>query len=346
MMPLFFSVLFSWFAGPSPITVASTPDTNPEELGTVQWIRDFDQGIAEARKQDKPIFILFQEVPGCLTCRNYGKQVLSHPLVAEAIESLFIPVAIYNNKGGADAKVLSYYKEPSWNNPVVRIVDANKRNIVPRIGGDYSSLGVVQSMILALIQDEKEVPAWLTLLEKELKAQKTGTEKATFSMYCFWTGEKKLGQVEGVVKTRPGFMNGTEVVTVEYDPEIISYETLIKESQEQSIADRIYTENDAQKSIAGKIMGNSRISDRNKFRLDREPKYYLSKTIFQYLPMTELQATKVNSSIGEGKSPNQWLSQKQLALLEIIQTKPQKAWPSAIGVSIEDAWDKANQIMD
>ena len=46
--------------------------------------------------------LLFQEVPGCSTCRNYGHNVLSHPLMVEAIESLFVPLAIFNNKEGKE----------------------------------------------------------------------------------------------------------------------------------------------------------------------------------------------------------------------------------------------------
>ncbi|MEM7087739.1 MAG: thioredoxin family protein, partial [Bacteroidota bacterium] len=64
-----------------------------EELGKVSWYRDYDQAIQQAKKQNKPVLILFQEVPGCATCRNYGHNVLSNPLMTEAIENEFIPLA-------------------------------------------------------------------------------------------------------------------------------------------------------------------------------------------------------------------------------------------------------------
>ena len=124
--------------------------SDPIELGKVHWMRDLNQGQRKAQFSKKPIFLLFQEVPGCATCRNYGQHVLSHPLIVEAIETLFEPVAIYNNKGGVDAATLKYFNEPSWNNPVVRIVDANRKNLVKRVAGNYSQLGVVQAMIQAL----------------------------------------------------------------------------------------------------------------------------------------------------------------------------------------------------
>ncbi|MDJ0975450.1 MAG: hypothetical protein QNJ98_13380 [Planctomycetota bacterium] len=34
------------------------------ELGKVKWIRDHDAGFAKAKEQKKPVFLLFQEVPG------------------------------------------------------------------------------------------------------------------------------------------------------------------------------------------------------------------------------------------------------------------------------------------
>ena len=181
---------------------------SPVELGEVNWIRDFDKGLEQASAEDKPVFLLFQEVPGCLTCRNYGQQVLSHPLIVDAIQELFVPVAIYNNKGGKDADVLKYYGEPSWNNPVVRIVYYDKLDIVPRVSGNYTPYGVVRAMVFALQRQQTAIPAYLQLLYDELRAAKQGTAEATFSMYCFWTGEKTYGAIDGVLSTEAGFMDG------------------------------------------------------------------------------------------------------------------------------------------
>jgi hypothetical protein len=41
---------------------------------------------------------------------------------------------------------------------------------------------------------------------------------ATFSMYCYWTGEATIGKVPGVLATRIGEFGGNEVVEVTYDP--------------------------------------------------------------------------------------------------------------------------------
>ena len=46
-----------------------------------------------------------------------------------------------------------------------------------------------------------------------------GIESATFSMYCYWTGEATLGRVDGVVASRIGHWGGKEIVQVDYDPQ-------------------------------------------------------------------------------------------------------------------------------
>ena len=87
----------------------------------------------------------------------------------EAIESLFIPLAIFNNNGGKDKKILDQYGEPSWNNPLVRIVDKQGKDLVKRIGNDYSALTLCKKMVASLLKSKKEVPEYLTLLEQELE---------------------------------------------------------------------------------------------------------------------------------------------------------------------------------
>lgn len=312
---------------------------DPIELGKVSWQRDFDQGIQLSKKENKPIFLLFQEVPGCITCQRYGKQVLSHPLIVEAIEEAFIPVAILNNKGGKDAEVLKYYGEPAWNNPVVRIVDANRTNLVDRLGGDYSELGVVQAMVQALQATNKSVPTYLSLLEQELLANKTGLETAHFAMYCFWSGEKEIGQIDGVVTTQPGFMGGREVVQIQYDPAIVTYDALLEKSQSTGNASHVYIHNNQQKKSAEKIVGKEAISKEKTFRLDKDPKYYLSRTIYQYIPMTPLQAVKVNSALGANRSPDKYLSPKQLELVKRVKTQKSQQLSSAINKDFRQAWE-------
>ena len=325
--------------------LAMSPDEGqPIELGKVKWIRDFDAGLLKSKTVNKPVFLLFQEVPGCGTCKNYGQEVLSHPLIVDAIETLFVPVAVYNNKGGADAKVLKMFGEPAWNNPVVRIVNEDKKNLIKRVSGNYSKLTVVNAMIQALVFRGDDVPAYLQLLQEELDAEQTGVETATFSMYCFWTGEKKLADVNGVLETQAGWMNGREVVEVKYNPFKVSFENLVTEAKDAKCASHVFTEDNNQASSAEKIVGKNSASKKSKFRLDKEPKYYMSKSIYRFIPMTQLQAAKVNSKIGQGQSPDALLSPKQLELLNFIKKHPNKKWKSAINVDLVKAWEVTEKL--
>jgi hypothetical protein len=49
---------------PVALTPASGRVEQPEELGQVRWRRDFEAGLAEAESVEKPVLLLFQEVPG------------------------------------------------------------------------------------------------------------------------------------------------------------------------------------------------------------------------------------------------------------------------------------------
>lgn len=291
---------------------------NPEELGAVHWLRDLDAGQAEAKKSGKPILILFQEVPGCSNCTRYGNSTLSHPLIVEAIETWFVPVCIYNNKGGKDGEALKRFNEPAWNNPVVRIVRDDYSDVVARMPSFNSPLQLVSGICKALESSGKAVPQYLSLLEEELMARESGLETATFSMYCFWTGEGLFGNLKGVVETAPGFQNGHEVVQVQFDPNVV------KRSELEALS---------------KPKGVTACARNEGFRTDREPKYYLSHTDYAFIPMTSLQACRANSLVGKNESPEALFSTRQLELLKKIQENSKKGWKSMIGrTDLGRAW--------
>lgn len=323
-MILTFVALFSW------LTLTSTTNDipNPEELGQVKWLRNYDQAIQQSEQTGKPILILFQEVPGCSTCRRYGKQVLSHPLIVDAIENEFVPLAIHNNKGGADKKVLKSFGEPAWNNPVVRIIDAKRKALTPRIAAQYTRYDLVKGMQNALKNAGKQSPEYLQLLTAQLESEALPIEKATFGMYCFWSGESKLGGIDGVVSSEPGFMGGSEVVTVEFNPEVISYEQLTKQAAKQGCSDRVFAHTPTQASIAKKQVTTGKVKEASKFRPDREPQYYLSKSTYRFLPLLPIQASRINARIAQGRAVGDLLSPTQQRFHQYIKQHPNKKWKS------------------
>lgn len=293
------------------------PMTQEEELGKVEWMRDYEEALARAKKEDKDVLILFQEVPGCATCRNYGHNVLSHPLMVEAIENSFVPLAIFNNKGGKDRKILDKFEEPSWNNPVVRIINTQEKNVIPRISNDYSAATLSLRMKQALLEKKEIVPEYLNLLVEELSAQKANrVDEKYFKMYCFWTGEKELGKLDGVLSTQSGFMNYSEVVKVNYDSRQISEEQLEKAA----------------------ARNNFQPIDKGTYKLAaHDLHYYLQHTPYKYLPLTELQKTKINSLLGNNQSGEKYLSPKQKAWLAELRYSNQKA-KSLVHTDFAKAW--------
>src|SRR5688572_13808527 len=166
-------------------SAVAKPKDNPRELGRVAWQRDFDAALKSSAESGKPIFLLFQEVPGCQGCREFGDQPLSHPLLVEAIEDLFIPVVVFNNKAGDDAKLLERFNEPAWNYPVVRFLNAAGEDVIPRREGIYSIHGIAARMVDALYATRRPLPEYFKLVFAESHAQENGGSKAVFAMPCF-----------------------------------------------------------------------------------------------------------------------------------------------------------------
>ena len=85
--------------------------------------------------------------------------------MVEAIEDSFIPVVIYNNKS-EDAAKLKAFNEPSWNNPVVRFLNKDGKDVIPRKGGVYSISGIAARMIATLEAANRDVPEFLKTVSR------------------------------------------------------------------------------------------------------------------------------------------------------------------------------------
>ena len=116
--------------------------------------------------------------------------MLANPLLAEAAETLFVPVAIKNNtEGDADAAVRERFKEPSWNYPVVRGMDAEGVDLTPRLHkrADFSEAAVFGAMVEVLDARKAKdgsggAPTWLKLVATEARAHARGVQTAIFGM--------------------------------------------------------------------------------------------------------------------------------------------------------------------
>jgi hypothetical protein len=295
------------------------PPDNAQELGRVRWGRDLDAALAASVETAKPVFLLFQEIPGCQTCVDFGQSPLSHPLLVEAIETEFVPVAIYNNRPGKDAAMLERYDEPAWNYPVMRFLDAKGKDIVPRRDRIWETGPVAERLIEALKAAGRPVPEYLRLAAVETAPRQTA--KATFAMHCYWDGEAQLGSIEGVVRTRAGWVGSDEVVEVVYDPDVLGYEKLVNAARQRQCATKIYAHDEQQletaRALAGGIAAGLDAPARSAKASDQ--KFALRHCELRYLPLTPMQATKVNADLRSGKDPARWLSPRQRELVEAVR---------------------------
>ena len=101
----------------------------------------------------------------------------------DAAENSFIPICVYNNtKNDADALILGKFKESAWNNPVVRFIDRNEKDIVRGITRKWTVPALVNAMLKTLKKKNKNAPEYLKILAREEIAKKRGTQTAVFGM--------------------------------------------------------------------------------------------------------------------------------------------------------------------
>lgn len=289
------------------------------ELGLVKWHRDFDKAIRLSKQTQKPLAILFQEVPGCSGCQKYGRQVLSNAMVVETLEDQFVPVVVFNNKGGRDKQILTQFKEPAWNYQVMRFTDHNLKELIPRKDHVWTVPATMAQISHALTAAEKPVPNYL----KDVYSAESNPrlQTAAFAMYCFWTGEAKLGALDGVIATEAGFYDGREVVLVRYDPDTIDLVSLTKKAASIDCAHAVYLPDaESIKAVTGatrlaKVGSYDSRHYRKAPRSDQKRQLQSLKALDQ-LALSPMQWTKLNASVVSRDPYHRWLSPRQLTKLK------------------------------
>lgn len=238
--------------------------------------------------------------------------------MVEAIEDLFVPVLIYNNKP-SDAALLKKFNEPSWNNPIVRFLDSTGKDVIKRQNRVWDVSPMAARMVAALQAANQEVPRYLS----DLAVDRSKLENATFAMHCYWTGEARLGSIDGVMSTRSGWAGGLEVVQLSYDPDLVEYSKLVKAAQSFKCASKVFAHSDSQLQTATSLVGAraEKFPSGSRAAKLSDQKYQL-RTILgvRSLPLTSFQSTKINSLI---RSPQRakfaaFLSPRQRALFSEI----------------------------
>lgn len=290
------------------LTVSAPAPSEHPELGVVRWERDFEAATQLAKRNGRPLLVLFDEVPGCATCVRYGRTTLSHPLLSEAAESEFVPVAVFNNLGGSDRELLERFREPSWNNPVVRILSPSGRDLAPRLAGDYRVETLAHRMRAALKASERPVPAYLDLL-----ADSADGERSRFylGMACFWSGQACVGALGPLARTRTGWMHGREVVEISVRTE--DAEALLRQAVKRGCGSHLYAAGAEWRQL-GAELGLQTGQEGELRPTPKDDLHGLGSHPLRVVPMTGAQAVRVNAALGTRRDPLEYLSPRQRGL--------------------------------
>ncbi len=131
---------------------------------------------------------------------------------------------------------------------------------------------------------------------------------------------------------------------MQFDPSVITYDKLVTAAQRSGNAAPVIARTDRQLAVARGLDARVVRTD-DAVRVDREPKYYLRKTPYRHVPMTSLQATRINAAIHtKNGDPRRYLSPRQRLLLQVIEKHPKGGWKNVVGTrDLLKAWTDAQE---
>jgi hypothetical protein len=250
-----------------------------------------------------------------------------------------VPLLVHNNRGGREAELLERYREPAWNNPVVRFFAGDGVELVPRKDGVYGAAELVARMSAALTKAGRAVPGYLALAGEELAPHRT--ERAVFAMPCFWRGEAVLGAIGGVRAVQAGWLEGREVVEVEYAAPRLPFAELLKEAQAGGCAARVWVERGPRLDAARETLGDaaSELNEAPRPAGGSDHEHHLAEAGFAWLPLTPLQRVRVNASLADGSAMEDWLAPEQRAWLARGRMAPDRVRALTAPRTAAGLWD-------
>lgn len=199
----------------------------------------------------------------------------------------------------------------------MRFVDAEGEDLIPRVAGNWrDASGLLRRMVEALEKAGRPVPPYLRLAASELNPKQK--ETACIAMYCYWTGEKNLSGMEGVLATRIGMMGRYEVIEVDFDADVVSFESVLeraKASCGKQVA--VFARSAGQMRVAKAAGVKAKRSDEAAVFDGTVQKHFLKKAPqVRLLPLTEIQYAKANALAAEGKDVREVLAPSQVETMK------------------------------
>jgi len=146
-----------------------------------------------------------------------------------------------------------------------------------------------------LTKESLPTPAALTLAIQESETE--AHQVAAFAMHCFWTGEAKLGQINGVVTTEAGWFDGREVTLVKYHEPTLSLATLIEKAEEVECAHAVYLPENAKKPDTVTRVKVGTLTEEYRKAKNSDQKRQLTGISLKGKTFTPAQLTKINAFI-------------------------------------------------
>jgi len=202
-------------------------------------------------------------------------------------------------------------------NPVLELLAPSDLKFSPVELDNADTNAGLARMIALLEASRRAVPQYLRLVADEYAPKPRQT--ATFAVGCYWEGERDLGKLDGVLASRTGMIGHDEVVELEYDPTTMGYSELVGRAKRLACFRKVYARDDKQlreaAALAGVAVARSdqpvNTATQQQFHLSMHPEY-------NYLPLTALQATKINAALFAHEDPDGFLSPGQRALKDRI----------------------------
>lgn len=165
----------------------------------------------------------------------------------------------------------------------------------------FLRLGFVAVLIFLCSQPGRGAPASFT------EPADADHAMATFSMYCYWTGEATLGRVDGVIASRIGHWGGSEIVQVDYDPDRTDLAALVDALRRQRSFYSVVVRDAAEERRASVLVDADAVTRQGGNPRFIASKYTLSRRYPELvaLDLSEQQAVTLNSwSYFGGKMPD------------------------------------------
>lgn len=281
--------------------------------------------------------------------------VFLHPLILEAIETLFIPVAIIPNRvDGQQSHLLNVTS--------IGFMDSSHQNLLEPISCQEFSIRTIleTAMSYVLKKNDQPIPTFLADMMLSYPIDKGRERRAWFGFHDKLPALDEFRSINGIQCWQlGGFANQADdpVVEIVYDYTETCYSALLRQVLTLLTSRQIvlYCQSNDERMAArveiNKLSGFGKyerqiavvqVSKSNVFEplIDNNCFAAIRQTPLRYVPMTAYQASKSNQFILDGQydKATALLSPRQVKILATVVSTGSKDFFDVVGYPIIDAW--------